>query len=121
MFVFFNVQAANAADPWNLPQKVLAGLYVGAVAIDYGQTKYALFFESPYRDQFMEANPLIGNPPTMTRVKLIFAASLTAPLVAAHFMPSNWRTAFLSGMTAFRVFVVVHNAGEGEIGVQFPF
>ena len=107
---------SNAADKWTLPQKVLYGTYLAALAVDYGQTTYA--FSQP-DGTFKERNPLLGRNPSQGRINLAFAGSLVGSFAVAHFLPSKWRTPVLAGLATIEIIVISSNATL--VGFRLPF
>jgi len=114
--LFFNVQAAQAADPWKTGDKVIYGIYLSALAVDYSQTSY--FLE---KTNYEESNPLLGKHPSQGQVNFYFISAAIIPAILAHFIPGKYRTPALGLLALLEIRPVLHNAITPGIGFRLPF
>lgn len=98
---------------WTVEQKQLAGIYLAAHVIDWGQTR--TIAKTPY---LREYNPILGKKPSLSRVNTY---ALVTPIVGYLFLdslPSESRTTWLKALVVFEVAIISRNA---YLGIKTDF
>jgi hypothetical protein len=108
---------AHAPEPWTPGQKVLLGTYTALQAADALQTR-ATFRD----DRFVENNPFIckiHEAGGEAAVMAYFAGTWAFVAGAAHYLPPDQRTAWLSIFSLVQLGFVANNLSVG-IGIPLP-
>lgn len=108
--------AGAARDPWDATDTALGAVALGALALDWGQTRYIA--THPERFHEHAAARVIGEHPSLGRVNSYFLVRMLGTVAIAEALPSPWRTAFLGGTVAIELRAVRRNASLG-IKVEF--
>jgi hypothetical protein len=109
---------AHTPDPWTPEQKVLFGAFTALHTVDLMQTQY--IFDS---DKYDEMNPIIRKAHDQgggAAVAGYFIGTWAVVGGVAHYLPSPYRTAWLSTFSLVQLGFVLHNNHIG-CGLGKPF
>lgn len=113
--------SASAAD-WGKTDTVLLGTALGALALDWNQTRkitgpdHVVFLTetSGYRRRSgTESNPLLGKHPSIGTVNRYFVLSMLGTAGLAYVLPPFYRRAFLGGLIVVESAFVISNESAG--------
>jgi hypothetical protein len=96
-----------AADPWTREDTYREAAYLTLLAADWAQTR------SFRRAGHSEANALLGERPSQSRVDSIILLTGIAHVGIVHALPSNWRDSFQIVSIGLEIFAVQHNVSVG--------
>jgi hypothetical protein len=99
---------------WTTEQRVLGGIALTAIVIDYGQTLNI----AKHPTTKWEYNPLLPEHPSVSQVTRHFVVGSIIGYVALDAMPSEWRTIALRIGTTIQIGVVARNFSLG-LNTQF--
>jgi hypothetical protein len=102
------------AEPWDRIDKGLGIAAVGALVVDWGQTRYI----AKHPQRYQETNQILGEHPSVGRVNLYFTGAIIGTLLFADWLPSNGRKIFLGSITALELVVTSKNQA---LGIKIAF
>lgn len=102
----------TAHAQWTEEQRTLAGMYMVAHVIDWGQSRRIA------RDGWTEFNPILGRHPSMGRVNTYFVLTPLIGALVLDAMPSRHRTAALKVVTTLQIATVARNH---YLGIRVSF
>lgn len=102
-----------ASAQWTKEQKTIGAIALTALAVDYAQTRTIV--NDP---RWEEANPLLGDNPSMRKVNLYFVAVPIISYLALDALPSEKRTIALRIIAASELAIVGHNV---HLGIKMSF
>jgi len=103
-----------AKAQWTDEQKILGGVALTVMVIDYGQTRQIAL----HPEKWTELNPLLPKKPSLADINRHFIIIPIVTYVALDHLPSEYRTVALYVITAMQVAVVANNY---RIGVRISF
>lgn len=101
--------SAEAADKWTTGNYALEGVYLGALAIDWMQTRNI----ARHPDRFKEYNPILGSHPHSDKVDLICLGSALGHVLVTHMLPEEYRPYWQWSTAALEVSAVGWNFNAG--------
>ena len=102
--------AAIAGEPWSSGERALGAAAIGALAIDWGQSRW---IQRHPEALFYEKHPFLGSHPSVGEVDAYFAGAMLGTVVLADWLSPTWRRRFLAGVTVVELAVVGRNANLG--------
>lgn len=107
---------ASAADEWTAADTAWEAAFVGAVFLDWQQTRWFLYEQRPHR--YYEINPVIGKHPSSARLNAHVAAAVIGHAVVARILPASWRRTWQVMTVSVELAVVARNADLDGVGVR---
>ncbi|QHJ82198.1 MAG: hypothetical protein [Bacteriophage sp.] len=102
-------QNAPVIGDWTAQDIALEVALAATLVIDHNQTR-----QIKNHPGLREANPLLGDNPSDSRIRNYFVGAMVTHVVIANALPNgNLRTAFQAGTIAFEVAVVGRNKRMG--------
>ena len=109
LIIILSISLPVNADKWRKGEIGLQALSTSLQIIDWGQTLDIA--DKP--DRYWELNPIVGKHPSRGRVNTYFALSIVSNIVTSHFLPSDWRYAWLTSRIVISGYFVNNNYGIG--------
>jgi len=99
---------AQAGD-WTREDTAWEAAYLVLHVADWGQTRYIA--KNP--DLYIERNPILGENPSLNRVRNYFLATALLHASVAYALPPKWRRRWQGATIAMQAYVVGKNYGAG--------
>jgi len=114
ILLFISLPVFLWASPLTKQDKILEGLFITTLMIDWGQTLYI----SEYPDKYWESNPILGENPSRERVNAYFASCIVGHILITRILPPKWRTAWQTIWIGIEL-KTIHNNWQVGIRVRF--
>lgn len=114
---------AHSADKWDKEDKYLASTFTIATILDWGQTRDIVRHQKEYKQGDVlhrEANPILGETPSLKRVDTYMPLYIGTTLLAAHVLPKKYKKYLLYYAAIIELAAITNNHGNGLI-VNFHY
>lgn len=109
MAVLASSTATAQTDEWDATDKALAGIALALTVVDMGQTITIAKDCHNSGTHYYETNSILGNCPSVGRVKGYFVSSILLSGAIADVLPSKYRKDFLASAAAVEFRMAYHN------------
>lgn len=116
VIIILFIPAILYADEWTKEDIYSATIFTSATMIDWGQTR-DIVKNSDY-GYYEKTNIYLGKNPSLNEVDTYMPLAIISSLTIAHFLPRDWRTKFLYGVSFLELGTIYNNK---KIGLKINF